>query len=1066
MSAPAIVEGFRLSPQQRRLWLLQQDDASSFCAQLVLSLEGELQTDDLRSALQQVCARHESLRSTFSRLPGVLMPIQSVVDDLDLSWRTVSVSKDAEQLERLLATERKREFDLEYGPLIHATLYVLSPARYALSINLPALCADRHTLHNLYTELCQSYAAITGDGEAETLQYLQFAEWQNSLADEPEAQEGIEYWQKQDFTGALPVSLPGQRQIPNRTRGEVRSVTVALSSETAAQVALTAEKFEVTSSNVLLAIWQTLLWRLTRRSIVVGNLSNGRSYELLNDAFGLFARALPAHCRFEDSLSFAEVVAQITRLEREATEWQDYFEFNQADGSAGHFTFGYEHTELPDARNERGVQFSIFRRHCATEPFRLKLSTVSQGTKLELEFEYDDAAFSEANVRHLAGQFQTLLTVALANPEYLVDDFVIVSGTERQDILFTWNQTQREYALDRCLHQLFEEQVMRTPGAAAVVFKENAFTFHELNQRANQLAHYLQAHGVGPEVPVGLCVERSLEMIVGLLGILKAGGAYLPLDPRNPDNRLNQVLKDAGATLLLTQSHLATRQIESDIRLVQLDGNWETIATGSVENPGSAVSASNLAYIIYTSGSTGRPKGVMIQHASAVNLANGLRDEVYAGLGPALKVGLSAPLAFDASVKQWLQLLSGHTLHLLSEELRLDAAQLRAHLDQHALDVIDCTPSQLKLMLAAGFSEAEWNRPKMMLIGGEAVDEKLWSQLAAEQRTRFQNVYGPTECTVDTTWATIQADAVCPTIGRPLPNVRVYILDENLNPSGIHITGELYVGGNGVGRGYINRPELTAERFVPDFLSGKEGARLYRTGDLARYLPDGTIEFLGRNDSQIKVRGYRIELGEIEAVVRQHEQVRQAVVIAREDKPGELRLVGYVVPKQTAKLDAGEVRRLVSERLPEYMALSSVVILDQLPLTRNGKIDVKALPKPEVMQMSSAARYVAPRNEIEKIITSVWKEALDVEQIGVNDNFFEVGGHSLLMVQVHSKLSELFESKLSIAEMFAKPTISALAEHLGNGNGHKAGLQKAATRAERRKQAAGRRSASKVDHVR
>ena len=640
----------------------------------------------------------------------------------------------------------------------------------------------------------------------------------------------------------------------------------------------------------------------------------------------------------------------------------------------------------------------------------------------------------------------------------LVDDLEIVSEAERQQILFDWNQTQCYYSLDQCVHQLFEEQVKRTPDTPAIVFKDRQLTFHQLNERANQLAHYLQAQGVGPEIPVGLCVESSLEMMVGVLGILKAGGAYVPLDPRNPDKRINQVLNDAGATLLLTQANLSTKEIDPSIHSVCLDKDWETkIAAESVENPSSAVTPGDLAYIIYTSGSTGQPKGVMIQHSSAVNLAAGLRDELYAWMRGPLKVGLSAPLAFDASVKQWLQLLSGHTLYLLPEELRLDAVQLLAYMDQHALDVLDSTPSQVKLLLAAGFSKAEFNRPRMMLIGGEAIDESLWSQLAADQRTRFQNVYGPTECTVDTTWSTVRSDVECPTIGRPLPNVQVYIFDQNLKPAGVNITGELYVGGSGVGRGYLNRPELTAERFIPDFISGKEGGRLYRTGDVARYLPDGSIEFLGRNDSQLKVRGHRIELGEIEAVVRQHRQVREVIVVAREDRVGEQRLVAYVVPKESGKLDVIEVRRLVSERLPDYMTLSFVVIMDQLPLTRNGKVDVKALPKPETSQIPSLERYIAPRNEIEQTITSIWQEVLGVEHIGVNDNFFEVGGHSLLMVQVHSKLSALFDSKLSIAEMFAKPTISALAEHLSNGNGHKAGLQKATIRAERRKQAAGRR---------
>ncbi|HEY0367193.1 MAG TPA: condensation domain-containing protein, partial [Pyrinomonadaceae bacterium] len=511
MSAPTIVEGFRLSPQQRRLWMLQQDDESSFCSQLVLLLEGELQIDDLRAALKQVCARHESLRSTLTCLPGVVMPILAVVDDLDISWRTVDLCGE---LEEALAAERQREFDLEYGPLVHATLYALSPARHVLSIAVPALCADKRTLSNLFTELCQCYASAI-EGEDEPFQYLQFAEWQNTLTGEPEAKDGKEYWGKQELSAAASVRLPGQRRTGNERRSAMQSLKMSLPSEMAAHIAAFAERYDATRVNVLLAVWQTLLWRLTRRPIIVGNVCEGRSYELLSAAFGLFARALPVHCRFEDGLSFAEVVAHIATLQHEATEWQDYFELGQAaDGTSNYFTFGYEYTELPAARNERGVQFSIFHQHCGVERFRLKLSSISNE---ELEFEYDDTAFIETHVRHLAGQFQTLLAAALANPEEQVDDYDIVSNAEREQILFTWNQTQRDYALDHCLHQLFEEQVKRTPDAAAVVFKDSQLTFHELNQRANQLAHYLQAHGVGPEIPVGLCFERSLEMIVGLL---------------------------------------------------------------------------------------------------------------------------------------------------------------------------------------------------------------------------------------------------------------------------------------------------------------------------------------------------------------------------------------------------------------------------------------------------------------------------------------------------------------------------------------------------------------------
>jgi amino acid adenylation domain-containing protein len=1082
MQSTIIVEGFRLSPQQRRLWLLQQDAMlaeSAFGARLVLLLEGELQADTLCAGLEMACQRHESLRTTFRRLPGVLLPVQSVADSFECSWRSVDLRGDlrgdpgelaapeqASEVQELPALESRGRFDFEEGPLVQATLYALARDRHLLSINLPALCADRRTLSNLFAEVCRCYGAGVDSGRVddEQFQYSQFSEWQNTISEEAEALEGKEYWSKQDLAVASAIALPGQLRAAD-SPAEFAEVKLQLTPETTALVSAIAEQYETTNATVLLAAWQTLLWRLTGEPVVVGNMCDGRSYELLHDAFGLFARALPVRCEFTDSLRFGEVVSQIDSYQRETAEWQDYFEWEQSTEDAPkYFSFGFEYAVRSAARSESGLQISVHVQDCCAERFNLKLTCVGTERGLELEFQYDTAAFREDDIRRLGGQFQVLLSGAVRNPETLIAEFEIITAAERQQLLFEWNQTARDYPLEQCLHELFEQQVARTPDRPAVVFRDRQLTFAELNRRANQLAHYLRAQGVGPEVPVGLCVEPSLEMLVGLLGILKAGGAYLSIDPRNPRERINQVLRDTGTSLLLTRENLATGEFEGTTQLIRLDADWdEKIAAESDENSQSEASADNLAYIIYTSGSTGQPKGVMIQHRSAANLAAALREEIYAGLGPELKVGLNAPLAFDASVKQLLQLLSGHTLHLLPEELRLDAVRLLAYLDQHALDALDCTPSQLRLLLAAGLDKPGQSAPKLMLIGGEALDESLWSLLAANQRTRFFNVYGPTECTVDATWIAVQnapALQTMPTIGRPIPNAQVYILDKNLQPVAIHMTGELYVGGNGVARGYLNAPELTAEKFVPDGLSGAGGGRLYRTGDLARYLRDGSIEFLGRNDSQVKIRGHRIELGEIESVLRQHEKVRQAVVVAHAGANGDVRLVAYVVAEAGETVEGQELRRLVSERLPDYMAPSFVEVIDELPLTRNGKVDLNALPAPGAARPSTAEPHVAPRNEIEQEITRVWKEVLQVERIGVHDNFFDAGGHSLLMVQVHNKLGEIFGKEISIVEMFAKPTISALAEYLGETNGSKPKFQKVMARAERRKQAAANRRRS------
>ncbi|HXQ70500.1 MAG TPA: amino acid adenylation domain-containing protein [Pyrinomonadaceae bacterium] len=1008
-----VIEGFRLSPQQRRLWKLQQatsHGASAFVSQLVLLLEGELRPEVLRDALEKVCTRHESLRTVFRRLPGVAMPVQVVQDQTLISWQAT-------------------DLDYENGPLMHAMLTTLAPDRYLFSITMPALCADRRTLSNFASELFGS-----AESDEERLQYVQFSEWQNSLSEEEDAEKGRTYWAQQNLANVSAV-LPAQR-TRQRARTEIprelEAVKLHSTPEYAARIDALAKKHDTTSATLFLAAWQTLLWRLTQQPVVIGNVTEGRSYELLQDGFGLFARVLPVCCQFTDDLRFSEVSSEIDRFQRESEEWQDYFSLDEAaKNSPGYFAFGFEYSQIPSPWQAGELRISVDRQNSFAEPFDLKLTAVLKADAIEAAFEYNSAVFDEPYVKLIAEQFQTLLDSALANPESPIAELEIVSAAQRQQIVVEWNQTNRDYDLTSCVHELFEQQVERTPDALAAVFQNEQLSFAELNHRANQLAAYLKAEGAGVETAIGIRIEPSLEMLIAVLGILKTGGAYVPLDPRNPQQRIDQVLQDAGASILLTRE-VVTKALSQ-----------------STNNRESHLSADNLAYIIYTSGSTGQPKGVMIQHRSVANLAAALHEQVYVSLGPSLKVGLSAPLAFDASVKQLVQLLHGHTLHILPEELRLDAMGALNYIDQHQLDVLDCTPSQLKLLLAAGLTHS--NAPKLMLVGGEAIDESTWARLAEDRRTRFFNVYGPTECTVDATWASVAADQ--PIIGNPIPNARTYILDKNLKPTGVHLSGELFIGGTGLARGYLNSPERTAERFIPDDLSGAEGARLYRTGDLARYAADGSIVFTGRNDAQVKVRGHRIELGEIESVLLRSDKIKQAVVVACEAANADVRLVAYVVTVDNSTLDTSEMRQKLSGQLPDYMVPSFLVALDELPLTRNGKVDLNALPAPETAQRSRDENYVAPRNEIEATITRVWQEALGVERIGVNDNFFDAGGHSLLMVQVHNKLSDLFDKKISIVEMFAKPTISALAEYFSETNGHKPTFERVMDRAARRRQA-------------
>jgi amino acid adenylation domain-containing protein len=556
-------------------------------------------------------------------------------------------------------------------------------------------------------------------------------------------------------------------------------------------------------------------------------------------------------------------------------------------------------------------------------------------------------------------------------------------------------------------------------------------------------------------------LERGVELVVALLGVLKAGGAYLPLDATYPPERLAFMLEDAGVRVLLTQSRLhgLVRQLrgeKEEVRVIEIDEEQEAISKQSEERVESPVRAENLAYVIYTSGSTGRPKGVMIEHRSVVNLAMGLREAIYVKHVESLKVSLNAPVVFDGSVKQLVQLVSGHSLHIVPERLRTDAEGLLSFIDEQSLDVLDCTPSHLRLLLADGLTGHARHKPSVVLVGGEAIDRETWKLLAESAETDFYNVYGPTECTVNATVCRVRTSKTTPTIGRPIANVKIYLLNDNLEPVPIGATGEIHIGGDGLARGYLNRPALTGERFVPNPFADQPGGRLYRTGDLGCYLSDGRIKFAGRNDLQVKLRGFRIEPGEIEARLREHSGVREAVVIVRNEATGDDRLNAYVTARQTSVPGPFELRQWLRGALPEYMVPSTFTVLQNLPLTRSGKIDRGALPEPESVRQKPEARYLAPRDEIEQKICAVWQELLGVEKISIEENFFDLGGHSLLMVQAHGKLREIFKKDISIVEMFKNPSIKSLAEYFSEGTSQELSFKKVQGRVEKRQKAARR----------
>ena len=650
-------------------------------------------------------------------------------------------------------------------------------------------------------------------------------------------------------------------------------------------------------------------------------------------------------------------------------------------------------------------------------------------------WQYDPEILDRDSIDRMEEQLETLLQNIVANPQQSLAKLSLLPEQERQTILWDWNQSKLHFTQDKCIQQLFEEQVERTPEAIAVIDRDRQLTYRQLNDRANQLAHYLKDLGVAPEVLVGFCVDRSLEMIVGLLGILKAGGAYVPLDPAYPTERLSYMVEDAKISVLLSQSQLTSQLPEHQARVVYLDSDWDKIALHSRQNPQQVNTGDNLAYVIYTSGSTGKPKGVMIPHAALSSFAQTALTEY--GIEASDRLLQFASINFDVAVEEiYTCLLSGSTLVVRTNEMIADLGTFCRACQDLQLSVLNL-PTAYWHRLAHELANSEVDLPdcvRLVIIGGEKVLPefvKSWqiylNKAGKSDCLQLINSYGPTETTVSATMYRISANTSIAgevPIGRPFPHLQTYILDRYRQPVPIGIPGELYIGGDGLARGYLNRPELTEEKFIPNFLDRKS-ARLYKTGDLVRYLPDSNIEYIGRIDKQVKIRGFRIELGEIETVIARHPDIQEVAVIDREDTPGEKKLAAYLVPKDR-EFKSSELRAFLAERLPNYMVPSAYAKLDSLPITPSGKIDRRALPAPDFSRSELGETFVAPRSDLELKLTSIWQEVLKLDSIGVKDNFFDLGGHSLLAVSLLTQVEKTFKQNIPLATFLTVPTIEGL----------------------------------------
>lgn len=1032
-----VIEGYRLSPQQRRLWQwMCLVGPSAFRCSLRLELGGALDAERLRDAWRQAVARHEAMRTSFRALPGLDLPLQVIGEDVDEQTDFVKLECDGAECVPGACVSVEREWNdlrCKGGSEWHVRVVRCGAKRWSVVVSTCGLSADARTLRNLADEWARCYA---GDADlGDVVQYADFSEWQHELLESDEAKRARE----QSASVVTEVRLPHEQVAQDAIEYAPEQIDVELNAELIAGLRALAKECEAELSDVFEAAWRVLLWRLSGGSEVSLACSfDGRRIKHLQDAFGFFAKYLPVSCHLDANYQFSEIVRQVRDAKAATAAQQDYLTPDDFSAEANNSSapallqFGFDHESFP----ANGSGFVVSRVYSCTERFKLRLSVAEIDQTVQCELHYDPAIYAADVVERWVDSFVTLLQSSSRNPQLLLGELGVIGERERQRLLIEWNSTKTDYITDRCLHELFAEQVERTPDAPAVIFGATRLTYRELNERANQVAHYLRRIGIGPEKLVCLCLERSTQVIVALLGVLKAGGAYVPLDSEQPLPRLSRIINDSGAHAVLTRQSFAERLTETvSAQVVCIDA--EEIAKEPVADLVTNTKPENLAYVIYTSGSTGLPKGVMVQHRSVCNLLAALNQAVYRNVPPQSRVSVNAPFSFDASVKQIIQLVAGHTLYLVPEEIRSDGKELLNWLRDCRISVFDSTPAQLRLLLDAGLATDE-NDLRAVLAGGEAISETLWTQLASTNI--YYNVYGPTECTVDA--AVCRIAGAAPNIGRPIANAQLHILDRSgrLLPTGV--IGELHIGGAGVGRGYLNSASLTAEKFVPDPFSNEPGARLYRTGDLARHSSNGEVEYAGRIDHQVKVRGYRVELGEIESALRARTAVRDCVVITRDDESGFKRLVAYVVAApqsnghhagirsngDAAKSMIDDLRRSLREQLPEYMMPSNILLLDELPLTRHGKVDRSALPAPETSSCDlERTAEVLPRTPFEELVANVWEDVLGVASIRREDNFFELGGHSLLATQVISRIRDVFQINIPLRSLFEHPTVASFA---------------------------------------
>jgi amino acid adenylation domain-containing protein len=1033
-----------LSFAQQRLWFVNQISPDSTAYNLLdaLRLDGSPNLVALEQSLSELLRRHEILRTTFPLING--QPVQLIAPPTPVNlpihnFQDLSTEVQTDRLRTMAIDRAAQPFDLAVGPLVQFTLVQLSDREYVLLLKMHHIIYDGWSLSIFFRELSQLYAAFAQGLPSPlpelSIQYADFTVWQRQWLTGAVLDRQLNYWQQQ-LAGVPPtIELPTDRQRSPIQTFAGGAECFQLDLDLTHRLKQLSQDSAATLFMTLLAAFLVLISRYTGQTdLVVGTPIANRNNAAIEQLMGFFANTLALRGDLAGNPSFRDLLAQVRQTTLSAYAHQDLpfemlVEKLQPDRDLSRNPLVQVMFSLQNAPQSAADLSGLTIQSLPlpldiTVRFDLEVNYWETAAGLEGVWAYNTDLFEPTTIKRIGAHFHTLVTAIVTNPELRIAELPLLSPAQLHQLAIEWNDTQANYPDDQCIHQLFEQQVERSPAAVAVIFESQQLTYQELNTRANQLAHHLISLGVGADVLVGICVERSIDTIVGLLGILKAGGAYVPLDPEYPAERLQFMLDDAQISVLLTQQRLIHKLPTDRAQLICLDTDWQSIAR-SLTNPLASVGATNLAYAIYTSGSTGQPKGVEITHRGVNRLVMGVD---YVRLDASQRLLQLASIAFDAATFEiWGALLHGARCILFPGTMPT-AKTLSDEINKHGITTLWLTAALFNSIVDRD-SQA-LSGIQQLLIGGEALSV-AHVRRAAENlpSTQIINGYGPTESTTFTCCYPIphqlKPEIASIPIGRPIANTQIYILDRYLQPVAVGMPGELHIGGDGLARGYLNRAELTQQQFIPNPVSTDPNSRLYKTGDLARYLPDGNIEYLGRIDNQVKIRGFRIELGEIEAVLSQHPNVQVACVIAREDTPGEKQLVAYLVPQTEVTPTVSELRQFLANKLPGYMVPTAFVFLESLPVTQNGKVDRRALKAPT--DNNNLDKFVEPRNQLELQLVQIWSKILKVDKVGVQDNFFDLGGHSLLAPYLMAEIKQQFGKDIPIVTLFQHPTIDQLA---------------------------------------